>query len=938
MSLLVFDLRLRPSGGPEIDEHPARTGIALREQTIAHLRSPLRGRCVITVRVNSLKGPEAGRYYTDRLPSYYLEGEEPPGRWWGIGAGRLGLHDQVDPEAFLAVLAGQDPVSSEDLGRRYGEGSVRGYDATFSAPKSVSILFAVGDDQVREQVIEAHDGAVDAVLGWIEDHAHTRVRRHGHIVHVDAGGLVVGLFRQHTSRRLDPQLHTHAVIANRVPAPDGRWLALDARSLMVDQRAVSAVYHACLRAELTSRIGVAWETPEHGIAEIAGIPWEILAEFSQRTTDVARRLEVKLERFRSDLGREPSVRERWKLEREAVLDSRPAKPHGVSLNKLRAEWRDRVLSLGYEPNQLVDRVTGRVRRLHGIDHQVTNALGDTALRALGDGQSSWRRTELVSKLAATIPTTTAMGAVELTEVLDGLADDISEDHCVDISRPIPQGARLRRDGRPTTEAAVDRVLTTRSILDEEEDLVARAQLRRDKARTRRRPRTIRFTGDLSPGQQEAVAAVAGNGGLELIVGPAGAGKTNMLAKAKLNLAIQGRKAFGVAPTAAAAEVLAAETRMRADTLDKLLTEHAHPTRPADPEFDLPAGTTVIVDEASTASTPKLAALFRLADQHDWRLALVGDPRQFAAVGRGGMFAHLVDIHGAVELDQVHRFGHTWERRASVGLRTGEPAALIEYNRRGRLHDGTLEQMETDIIAAWQEERSRGDTVALMANNNKTVTRLNQLAQETRIKAKDLDVAGPSLRVGDTSILVGDEVVTRRNDRTLRTDRGLMVKNRDHWTITRIHRNRSVTLTGRTGTIRLSAAYVAGYLELGYAQTSHATQGRTIDVGLLLVDSPTDSRGVYTPMTRGREANHAYVVTETNQTSLDVLTQALARDWIDQPAVARRIELGLDRQRQGKPPLPGEADDIDELMRRARRRMAERQEQERRIQHSPARGL
>jgi hypothetical protein len=707
---------------------------------------------------------------------------------------------------------------------------------------------------------------------------------------------------------------------------------------MVDQRAVSALYHACLRAELTSRIGVQWEVPEHGIAEIAGIPQEISAEFSQRTTDVERRLEVKLERFRSDLGREPSVRERWKLEREAVLDSRPAKPHGVSLTQLHVEWRNRALSLGYEPYQLVDRVTGCVPRLHEIDQRVTIGVGDAALRALSEGQSSWRRTELVRELAAAIPTTTAVGAVELTEVLDGLADDITEGHCVDISRPVPAGAQLRRDGRPTTEAAVDRVLTTRSILDEEEDLVARAQLRRDQVRTRRRPRTIRFTGDLSPGQEEAVAAVAGDAGLELIVGPAGAGKTTMLAKAKLNLAIQGRKVFGVAPTAAAAEVLAGETRMRADTLDKLLTEHAHPSHPPDPEFELPAGATVIVDEASTASTPKLAALFRLADQHNWRIILVGDPRQFAAVGRGGVFAHLVDSHGAVELDQVHRFGHTWERKASLGLRIGDPAALVEYDRRGRLHGGSLEQMETDIIAAWHEAHSRGDKVALMANNTETVIRLNQLAQETRIKAKELDLAGRSLRVGDTSILVGDEVVTRRNDRTLRTDQGLMVKNRDHWTITSIHRDRSVTLTGRTGVVQLPAEYVTHHLELGYAQTSHATQGRTIDVALLFFDSPTDSRGVYTPMTRGREANHAYVVTEDNQTSLDVLTQALARDWIDQPAVVRRTELGLDRQRQGKPPLPGEAAEIDELMRRARPVIAERQKRERRMEGSRGLGL
>ena len=104
----------------------------------------------------------------------------------------------------------------------------------------------------------------------------------------------------------------------------------------------------------------------------------------------------------------------------------------------------------------------------------------------------------------------------------------------------------------------------------------------------------------------------------------------------------------------------------------------------------------------------------------------------------------------------------------------------------------------------------------------------------------------------------------------------MVKNRNHWTIESIHVDRSVTLTGRTGTVRAPAGYAAEHVELGYAQTSHATQGRTVDTGLLLVDTPTDSRGVYTPMTRGRNTNHAYVVTDENRTAVDVLTQAIGR--------------------------------------------------------------
>jgi conjugative relaxase-like TrwC/TraI family protein len=889
----------------------------------------------VTVRVTTLKGSGAGRYYTEHLPSYYLDDDEPPGRWWGRGAGDLGLTGQVDPEAFLAVMAGQDPAAGGDLGRRYGDESVRGYDATFSAPKSVSVLFALGDERMRDQVVEAHDRAVEAVLGWVETHAHTRIRHRGHVMCVDAEGIVVGMFRQHTSRKLDPQLHTHAVIANRVRAPDGRWLALDARTIKIDQRTLSALYHANLRSELTRQLGVEWHQPEHGIAEIAGLDDGLLAEFSQRTRDVERRFGEKLERFRTDLGRDPTDQERWRLEREAAVDSRPAKPHRLTPADLHQEWRERTVALGHDPSLVVRRAIGQRRGLDVIDDRVADSLTDIALSSLGERQSTWRPAELVRELAAAMPTTMAVDSAELTAGLDRLADDVAATRCVDISRPIPAGAKLRRDGRPITESAVDRALTTRAILDEEEELIAWAERRKHQEAARTRPRPVRFVGGLTPGQAAAVAAVAGDGGLELIIGPAGAGKTTTLAAAVLNLAARGRLAFGVAPTAAAAEVLATETGMPGDTLDKLLTEHSHSTRPPRPEYDLPAGTTVVVDEAATAATPKLAELARLADQHDWRIVLVGDPRQFSAVGRGGMLSHLVDSLGAVELDRIHRFRHYWERQASLRLRSGDPAALTEYERRGRLHSGTLDQIESEIIATWDEARSQGKTVALMANSTDAVARLNNLAQHTRLAAGELDATAPRIGVGHDSILAGDEVVTRRNDRTLRTDLGLMVKNRDHWTVTSIHADRSVTVAGRTGTIRIPAQYVAENLQLGYAQTSHATQGRTVDTALLLVDSPTDSRGVYTPMTRGRDANHAYVVTEGNQAALDVLTQAIARDWIDQPAVVRRAQLDPDHSRQL--PDPGDEDEFDRVERHVRR-IVEHRARTRELDRSMSRGL
>lgn len=217
----------------------------------------------------------------------------------------------------------------------------------------------------------------------------------------------MAVFRQHTSRKLDPQLHTHAVIANRVKAPDGRWLALDARTIKLDQRTLSALYHAGLRAELTRRLAVRWEEPEHGIAEIADIDPEVLAEFSQRTSDVTRRVEEKLERFRTELGRDPTVRERWRLQREAAVDSRPAKPHGHTADELRQEWQQRLRELGYDPERLVATARGWERHQMEIEPEMAAAIVRHGIDSLGERQSTWRPAELTRELAAAVPTTVA---------------------------------------------------------------------------------------------------------------------------------------------------------------------------------------------------------------------------------------------------------------------------------------------------------------------------------------------------------------------------------------------------------------------------------------------------------------------------------------------------------------------------------------------------
>ena len=295
---------------------------------------------------------------------------------------------------------------------------------------------------------------------------------------------------------------------------------------------------------------------------------------------------------------------------------------------------------------------------------------DTAIATISEKQSSWRPTELLRELAALVPTDTVLPTHRLVEWLNNLTDHVVDNYCIDVSKPIEPDALLRRDGRPVTESVVDRALTTQAILDQEAALIDWVD-RRVAYDGIDEPEAVTRSGlDLNAAQAEGAAAVAGSADIVLVVGPAGTGKTTALAPAVAQLRADGRAVFGVAPSATAAEVLSDETGLVADTLDKLLIEHRL-NRPPDHRYDLPVGATVIVDEAGMLPTAKLAELADLADLKGWRIALVGDPMQFSAVGRGGMFGLLVDTFGAIELDRVHRFDNEWERDASLRLRRGD---------------------------------------------------------------------------------------------------------------------------------------------------------------------------------------------------------------------------------------------------------------------------
>ncbi|MDP9442220.1 MAG: relaxase domain-containing protein, partial [Actinomycetota bacterium] len=236
-------------------------------------------------------------YYLDTVAKgaeeYYTGGKEAPGEWQGGAAARLGLFGEFDADALSDVLGHRDPASGEPLSSGRSHPHVAGFDATFSAPKSVSLLFALGRPEVSNEVRNAHDAAVRDALAVLEGEASVGRRGRGGAATVSGDGFVAAAFRHRTSRAAEPQLHTHVVIANLVHSVDDeRWTALDARPLYRWARPVGHLYEAQLRWELTNRLGVAWRPVRNGIADVAGIPQPAIDAFSTRRRQIAQHLDA----------------------------------------------------------------------------------------------------------------------------------------------------------------------------------------------------------------------------------------------------------------------------------------------------------------------------------------------------------------------------------------------------------------------------------------------------------------------------------------------------------------------------------------------------------------------------------------------------------------------------------------------------------------------
>jgi len=843
---------------------------------------------------------------------------------------RSQIRTEVGRSTFEAAH-GRQPADEQELTSHVTRQSrrppqaVAGFDVTFTPVKSISSLWAVAPRQVAEEIEAAHEVAVQHAIGWLEQEvAHTRRGAKG-VRQTEVEGIVATAFQHRDSRAGDPNLHTHVAIANKVQdRSDGAWLSLDGAALYRAMVSVSEHYNSHIEAELVRRLGVEFvgfqpQIDRRPIRELVGVPTDLLDAWSSRRAQIEAETGRLARQFVDDHGRAPTAREMIKLAQEANLATREDKHEPRSLAEQRAAWRDQAVAVLGSPeavdaiarnacHRVVDQPDAGVR---GIDEATLDQVAVAVVDAVSRARARWQPTHVMAEAYRQLrPLDLPVDAIDpsvakVTErVLTG-AVPLSRDD------PIEVPTELRRsDGTSVYEPKHTRLYTTTAVLDAEQRIVE-AALRRDGRTVDGNALALAMLEAeanglaLNAGQADLVRELGTSGQrVQLAIAPAGSGKTTAMQVLARAWADSGGTVIGLAPSAVAADELrAAVPGGTVDTLAQLTYALAPPT--GEPPIPVPAwaerinqGTLVVVDEAGMAGTTDLAAVVDFVLASGGSVRLIGDTRQLAAIGAGGVLRDVQEAAGAATLAELMRFSDPAEAAATLAVRDGDPTSVGFYLDHGRIHDAG--DPEEEIVAAWASDVAEGKTAVMIASTRETTGKLNELARQRRIQLGLVDAASAAatLRSG-LPATVGDQVLTRHNDRRNRLSKTDFVKNGDRWTVVevglhgalRVQHQRSNRITW------LSADYVARHVDHAYAVTVHAAQGSTVDVSHVLLDGTEDRQTAYVALSRGRDANHVYLRSAGDgdphnvikpevvrpSTGAEILASILERDGAEQSA-------------------------------------------------------
>jgi conjugative relaxase-like TrwC/TraI family protein len=796
--------------------------------------------------IGAAKGGGYARYLEGKTVApqrgdYYLTpGGEPaqaPGRWLASPdtLARLGIEGSpVDGRDFIALMEGKHPRSGRWL-RREGAGGGRGggIDVTFSAPKSVSVRWALGDQRERHAIEQAHRSAVDQAIGHMTETVATVRRRYaGEVVEEPARELIAAEYLHTTARGVldgdapDPQLHSHVAVTSAV-REDGRIVAVASRPIFRAAREVGAYYRSALAHELSERgYAISSRTGKEGrYFEIAGVPQGLIEAFSARSREVA----AAAERFRARWGRAPEPGELRRLK----LENRKAKLP-VTRADLQRVWDQKAERHGF-PRERHDQPLGeRSRARAALEERVEERLTERA--------ATFDPGELRAVLLE--QSTGELAPVDALAKAKGMIAD---------RRVLPlEGGRMTTLAIRAKEQAIERTITQLAKpagrdVGERTRCTAADQL------------AERIGSRLSDEQLHALKVITGPERAAVLIGPAGTGKGVVIDAAARAEQMSGRTTFGVAVSGSTAQRLGQDSPALAGTtltLDALVARAEHG------RLAIEANTTIFFDEAGMADTHRLHRLTDAVERTGAKLVAIGDGAQLPSIGAGGMFDRLTNIAPTAALSDVRRTLDPAEQRAWADLRAGRTdRAMAHYLRRGQLHmSDTRDQAIEHAADAWASLTTELpiEQIALISDaSNLEIARLNARAQHHRAERGelgDIEVHVPGVHYG---IRAGDRIAMIDQHHQQGAQR---VENGSKGEVLDITDEGDVLIQfDATQQWRTLAGDELAKLRLGYASHIHRAQGATVTRTLVVTGGwQTSKEAAYVEASRAREGTDWFV--------------------------------------------------------------------------------
>ncbi len=811
--------------------------------------------------------------------------------------------------------------------------AVAGYDLTFSPVKSVSALWAVAPRDIAEAIESCHQAAVADVIKFLEHEViYSRLGANG-VQQVDTDGLIAAHYFHRSNRDLCPQMHSHLALSNkvRVTGADGisRWLAVDGRPLHKATVAASEMYNTRLEAHMIAHEQLQVRFEDRGpvqfrkrpVREIVGVDDKLIEKWSSRRKAIEQRIGELAKEFQAMHRREPTTAEAVAIAQQATLETRKDKKELRSYAEERQAWRTEAIEALGSPRAIAAMVSRSLHRAERPKERVTDkwiaARAKEVIGIVSEARARWQQPHVLAEAQRLVRKFNQHAVPNLAETITAVAlseHSIEHARVQDADMNEPYFLR-RRDGQSVYQTHNTQLYTSQEIVAAEHRIVAAAQEMNGRAID---PNIVELAlveyaanhdgRELNEGQATLVREMATSGArLQLALAPAGSGKTTAMEVLSRAWQDSGGTVLGLAPTAAAAEVLRQDLGgALTDTVAKLVfmatgpQDIAHKDKAALRWFNnINERTLIIVDETGLAGTLELDTVIAVAKARGASVRTIGDDRQLASISCGGILRDVAETAGSLTLTELVRFKDPAEAAATLALRNGDVSGIGYYLDHDRVHVGADATASDMAYNAWKAERDAGNKSIMVAPTNEIVTELNQRARLDRLRESGQEPGREAELADGLRASAGDIICTRENARWLAMTGTDFVRNGYRWEVLRVRRNGSIKArhieSGRL--VDLPPDYIATNLTLGYATTIDSAQGLTAYSCHIVGSVALSVQQLYVAITRGKLANHIYFSTSEAdphrvltprathpQTAVDVLTDILNRDGAQESAM------------------------------------------------------